>query len=211
MKILEVLSLRIEEVRVIRYGRFKDHRGYFSETFRLQDIQSLDFFKNFKFYQLNESFSLPNVIRGLHFQWNPYMGKLIRTIKGRMIDLILDIRKGSPTFGKIIGYDMPAYTDKNFSEWIWVPPGFAHGNIFTEETIIEYFCTGWWAPETETGISPLSRDIDWTLCDPSIKKIFQEVLKTGPLMSDKDKNALSLTDWLLDRRSDNFLYGKELY
>ncbi len=211
MKIVEVKELAIPDIKVIKFTRFKDNRGYFTESFRLQDIQSLDFFKNFNFYQINESFSQPNVVRGLHFQWNPYMGKLIRTIKGRMIDLALDIRKGSPAFGKIIAYDMPMDFNKEYSEWIWIPPGFAHGNIFTEETVIEYLCTGWWSPSTEAGISPLAEDIDWSLCDKENKDIFDLVVSTNPLMSEKDKMAMSLKQWIADPRSENFIFGMNFY
>lgn len=207
MKITDVFSLKIEDVKVIRFARFKDHRGYFTEVFRLQDIESLSFFKGYKFYQVNESYSKAGVIRGLHFQWNPYMGKLVRTIKGRMIDLALDIRLNSPTFGKIVAYDMPASIENDYSEWIWLPPGFAHGNIFTEETMIEYFCTGWWAPQTEAGISPFADDIDWALCEPKLKDIFDCFKIKEPLISEKDKNGLTLKEWLSDKRSENFVYG----
>lgn len=207
MKITDVFSLKIEDVKVIRFARFKDHRGYFTEVFRLQDIESLSFFKGYKFYQVNESYSKAGVIRGLHFQWNPYMGKLVRTIKGRMIDLALDIRLNSPTFGKIVAYDMPASIENDYSEWIWLPPGFAHGNIFTEETMIEYFCTGWWAPQTEAGISPFADDIDWSLCEPKLKDIFDGFKIKEPLISEKDKNGLTLKEWLSDKRSENFVYG----
>ncbi len=207
MKIIDVFSLKIEDIKVIRFARFKDHRGYFSEIFRVQDIEELDFLKGYKFYQANESFSKENVIRGLHLQWNPYMGKLVRTIKGRMIDLALDIRKNSPTLGKIVAYDMPASTERDYSEWIWIPPGFAHGNIFTEETMIEYFCTGWWSPDTEAAISPLSDDIDWSFTATEIIKTFQNIKEKGALMSEKDRKAFSLKEWLSDERSQNFLYG----
>ena len=95
------------------------------------------------------------------------MGKLVRTLTGRMVNLIIDIRKGSPTFGKMIGYDMPGRLDAEFAEWIWVPPGFAHGNLFTEDTLIEYFCSGEYSQGCEAGISPLSLDIDWSLCAPA--------------------------------------------
>ena len=111
MKILDVKSLAIPDVKVIRFGRFGDHRGFFAEHFRKSDFMGhpqLDFMAGVEFSQCNESFSRPGTIRGLHFQWNPYMGKLVRTLSGRMTDMVLDIRKGSPTFGKIILYDMPA-------------------------------------------------------------------------------------------------------
>jgi dTDP-4-dehydrorhamnose 3,5-epimerase len=136
------------------------------------------------------------------------MGKMVRTVFGRMIDLILDIRKGSPNYGKIIAYDMPSYQDRDFSEWIWVPPGFAHGNFFTEDTIIEYFCSGEYSPGCEAGISPLAGDIDWSLCDSELRMLFNEI-KTGKLViSDKDKSGLSLQDWDRDERSKNFIFGK---
>lgn len=207
MKIIDVFNLKIEDVKVIRFARFRDDRGYFTEVFRIQDIESLDFFKDYKFYQVNESYSKVGVIRGLHFQWNPYMGKLVRTIKGRMIDLALDIRLNSPTFGKIIAYDMPASIENDYSEWIWLPPGFAHGNIFTEETMIEYFCTGWWSPHSEAGISPFADDIDWSLCEPELKKIFDKIKTNEPIVSEKDKKGLSLKEWVTDNRAKNFVYG----
>jgi len=209
MKIIEVKSLVIEAVKVIRFARFCDHRGYFSESFRKSDLHDplkMDFMKGVEFVQANEGFSKKGVIRGLHFQWNPHMGKLVRTIRGRMVDIVLDIRKGSPTLGKIIAYDMPDNPDADYSEWIWVPPGFAHGNFFTEQSTIEYFCSGEYSPGCEAGISPIATDIDWSLCDQTLKKAFDEVGSNTPLITDKDKNGLSMTAWLSDQRSDNFLY-----
>ena len=99
------------------------------------------------------------------------MGKLVRTLSGRMVDMILDIRKGSTTFGKIIAYDMPSEHEADYNEWIWVPPGFAHGNFFTEDSTIEYFCSGEYSPGCEAGISPLAADIDWSLCEGSLKEL----------------------------------------
>ncbi len=175
MKIIEVKTLAIPEIRVIRFARFCDQRGYFTEPFRKSDLRNhpqADFLKNIEFVQSNESFSKKEVVRGLHFQWNPYMGKLVRTLRGRMVDLVLDIRKKSPTFGKCIAYDMPSDPAKDYSEWIWVPPGFAHGNFFTEESMIEYFCSGEYSAGCEAGISPLANDIDWSFCDQNLKKEF---------------------------------------
>jgi dTDP-4-dehydrorhamnose 3,5-epimerase len=209
MKILDIKSLAIESVKVIRFARFCDNRGYFTETFRKSDLlnnSEIDSMMNIEFVQANESFSKKGVIRGLHFQWNPYMGKLVRTNNGRMLDIVLDIRKESPTFGKTIAYDMPGDLEANASEWIWVPPGFAHGNVFTEDTLIEYFCSGEYSPGCEAGISPLAKDIDWSLCDTTLKKIFDEVASTTSLITDKDKNGFSLEAWLADERSNNFLY-----
>ena len=140
MKILSITDLAIPSVKVIRFARFRDNRGYFSEHYRFSDFETGDaasFMNGVRFLQMNESFSKPHTVRGLHFQWNPFMGKLVRTVRGRMIDMVVDIRKGSPTYGKIIAYDMPVTGDEDFTEWIWVPPGFAHGNTFTEDTVIE--------------------------------------------------------------------------
>jgi len=210
MKLLDVKTLQIEGVKVIRFGRFSDQRGYFTEHYRKSDFlkhPAIHFGSGAEFVQANESYSKKGTIRGLHFQWNPYMGKLVRTLVGRMIDMVLDIRKGSPTFGRIILYDMPADTAADYAEWIWVPPGFAHGNFFTEDTMIEYFCSGEYSPGCEAGISPLASDIDWTLCEANLKKLFDMVVSATPLISDKDKNGLTVTGWSSDERSKNFIYG----
>lgn len=209
MKMLDVLELKIPEVKVIRFARFSDPRGYFTEHFRRSDFQTdpaTAFLRGVEFFQVNESFSRPGTLRGLHFQWNPYQGKLVRTLQGRMVDLALDIRKGSPTFGQTVAYDMPAKKEDAFNEWIWVPPGFAHGNFFTEETTIEYFCSGEYNPHCEDGISPLAPDIDWSVCEPPLKELFERIVQRNPLMTDKDKNGFSLAAWVKDERSNHFVY-----
>lgn len=211
MKLLEVKSLAIPEIKVLRFARFADHRGYFTEIFRRSDFLShpdLTCFHGVDFVQANESFSRPGTVRGLHFQWNPYVGKLVRTVAGRMVDLVLDIRHGSPTCGQILAYDIPASPDRDAAEWIWVPPGFAHGNFFPgPETLIEYFCTGQYSPTTEAGISPLAHDIDWSLCDPGLRQLFLQLTTQGSaLLSDKDKAGYSVAAWLADPRSAAFPY-----
>lgn len=143
----------------------------------------------------------------MHFQWNPFMGKLVRTIQGRMVDLFLDIRKGSPTYGKAAAYDIPSSFDKDHAEWIWIPPGFAHGNYFTQDTTIEYLCSGEYSPGCEAGISPTSADIDWSLCDSSLKAEFDAIVANTRIITDKDKNGLSLAAWTADERSNQFLYA----
>ncbi|MHC4749388.1 MAG: dTDP-4-dehydrorhamnose 3,5-epimerase family protein [Planctomycetota bacterium] len=211
MKILEVKSLEIEKIKVVRFSRFCDHRGYFTEHYRKSDFRNnpeMGFMKDVEFVQCNESYSKKGTIRGLHFQWNPYMGKFVRTLIGRMVDMVLDIRKGSPTFGKIILCDMPTDHKVDYSQWIWVPPGFAHGNYFTEDTMIEYFCSGEYSPGCEAGISPLAEDIDWTLCDPKLKKVFDDITASTKLITDKDKDGFSVNDWKSDERADNFVYGQ---
>ncbi len=206
MKILEVKSLVIPEVKIIKFARFADGRGYFTETYRASDFNTI--LPDFKIVQVNESHSQKGIIRGLHLQWNPYLGKLIRTIRGHMVDLVSDLRKNSPTYGKIIAYDMLSQSSDAAGEWIWVPVGFAHGNFFLEETTIEYFCTGEYSPTTEAGISPLSTDLDWSLCNQMLKNQFDELVKSGAVISEKDKKGLSLREWGSDPRSENFIFGK---
>jgi len=211
MKILDVRPLAIEGVLVIRFGRFCDHRGYFTEHYRKGDFDThpdLACFRGTAFVQANESFSRAGTVRGLHFQWNPYMGKLVRTVQGRMVDMVLDIRKGSPTFGKIICHDMPARPEDDAAEWIWVPPGFAHGNFFTEDTTIEYFCTGQYSPGCEAGVSPLAEDIDWSLCDPELRERFQSLAAGEIRITDKDRDGFTVAGWTDNERSDQFIYGQ---
>lgn len=211
MKIISVKTLVFPEIKVIRFGRFCDQRGYFTEPYRRSDIQNhphLGPMKEISFVQCNESRSQAGVVRGMHFQWNPFMGKMVRTIFGRMIDLILDIRKGSPNFGKIIAYDMPSYQCGDFTEWIWVPPGFAHGNFFTEDTIIEYFCSGEYSPGCEACISPLAEDFDWSFCNLELKILFSKLEVNTLVISDKDRNGFSLRGWNTDKRSNNFIFGQ---
>ena len=198
MKIINIKSLKIPEIKIIKFARFIDKRGYFS-THHAKSVLGI------KPEQTNESFSHSNVVRGLHFQWNPYQGKLVRTLSGHMVDMVLDIRLGSPNFGKIILYSMPQSNENNFSEWIWVPPGFAHGNYFLKESLIEYFCTGEWAPNSEEGISPLCSSLDWSICDTDLKRMFDEMLSKA-IITDKDRNGLSLDEWTADDRSENFIY-----
>lgn len=214
MEIISVEDLAINEIKIIKFGRFADDRGYFTETFRKSDFfghPKLQFLKGVEFVQVNESFSKKGTVRGLHFQWNPYMGKLVRTISGGMIDLALDIRRDSPTFSKIIAYDMPVDETSKASQWIWVPSGFAHGTFFTQDSLVEYYCTGEYNPLSEAGISPLATDLDWSLCDQKLKTIFEEVVTKTKLISEKDRDGFSLAQWSKDPLSANFVYQKESF
>jgi dTDP-4-dehydrorhamnose 3,5-epimerase len=209
VKILSAEQLEIPEIKVIRFARFRDERGYFTEHFRRDDFNTnplTPFMAGVEFVQANESFSRATTVRGLHFQWNPYMGKLVRTLHGHMVDVVLDIRKGSPTFGKAIAYDMPSEASEEFNEWIWVPPGFAHGNTFLVDTSIEYLCSGQYSPGNEAGISPLAEDIDWSLCDPSLRETFHDIASDTALMTNKDRNGFTVSAWERDERSGNFVY-----
>jgi dTDP-4-dehydrorhamnose 3,5-epimerase len=205
MKIKSISKQKISGVKLINFDRFMDHRGYFTETFRISDfmINNLKIFPN-GIMQTNESFSQKNVLRGLHFQWNPNMGKLVRTIAGHMVDLVLDLRQGSPTQGKIMAFDMPAKSSDGSSSWIWVPEGCAHGNYFLEDSYIEYFCSGSYNGECEAGVSPFAEDIDWSICDVDLKNKFFE-LKDSFNATPKDINGLSVKDWLSRTDANNFI------
>jgi dTDP-4-dehydrorhamnose 3,5-epimerase len=133
MKIISVSDLPLPGVKVIRFARFLDQRGYFTEPFRRSDFDSrpgLGDLSGATFVQANESHSRPNVVRGLHFQWDPFMGKLVRTLAGHMVDVVLDLRKGSPTLGNAVMHDMPADTQADWGEWIW-----ARSNHFNYATL----------------------------------------------------------------------------
>ncbi len=210
MKILEIKTLAFPEIKIVRFARFKDERGYFAEIYRRSDFDShpdMRFIKDAVFVQANVSSSKEKTIRGLHFQWNPYMSKLVRVVEGRMIDLILDIRKGSPTFGKIIGYDLRTDLELEYNEWIWIPQGFAHGSLYLKPTIIEYFCDAEWSPNSEASISPLASDIDWSACEPTLKQYFEQIVSQGAIISDKDKNGHTLEQWKNTKESENFIYS----
>lgn len=206
MKILSCITLAIPSVRVVRFGKFADHRGYFTEPYRQSDLfgqSGLQDFTNANAVQSNESVSKKGVIRGLHFQWNPFMGKLVRTLSGHMIDIVLDIRPDSPTKGQAILYDMPARMHEDWDEWIWVPPGFAHGNLFLDDTRIEYLCTGEYSPGCEAGICPFAQDIDWSLADASLKALFDS-FRDKAIISEKDAAAPGVEQWFADSRSAVF-------
>lgn len=209
MKILSARTLPLPDLKVITFARFVDQRGYFTEPFRRSDLDThpdTHFLAGVAFVQTNESLSRPGTLRGLHFQWNPYMGKLVRTLHGHMIDIVLDIRLRSPTFGKAILYDMPNDDGRAEAEWLWVPPGFAHGNLFLTETRIEYLCTGEYSPGCEAAISPLAPDIDWSLCEQALKKRLDATIRDGVIMSDKDRAGLTVSQWRSDPRSAHFTY-----
>lgn len=206
MKIISVTPLHLPEIKVIRFARFRDERGYFTEPFRLSDLRAADAatFGGVRMVQANESFSRAGVARGLHFQWNPPMGKLVRTLSGRMVDIAVDIRRGSPTLGGVALYDMPAPdAAAEWDEWIWVPPGFAHGNYFPEDTRIEYLCTGEYNPDCEAAVSPLGPDLMWPEAERGLCALCREALADA-FMSAKDREAPTLAEWLADPRSANF-------
>lgn len=196
MKILEIKNLPVNDLKVIRFARFPDDRGYFSSLYRLSDLSGLDFLSGFEIAEAGDSFSRAGVVRGLHFQWNPGQGKLVRTLSGHMVDMVLDLRRSSSTFGRLALYSMPADSGRDWDEWIWIPPGLAHGNFFLQQSHITYLMSGGYNPACEASISPWAPDLDWSEADPEPAAEFSRLTAQGPTVSEKDRRGLSLAAWL---------------
>jgi dTDP-4-dehydrorhamnose 3,5-epimerase len=204
LKFLEIIDLPLAGAKLIEFARFTDHRGYFSEVFQKEDFTNLfqdQGLPRTEFVQVNESCSKANVLRGLHFQYDPPLGKMVRILYGRAVDMALDVRLGSPTFGQMIFIDMPFEPNADRTRWIWIPPGLAHGNFYLEESAIEYFCTAFYNPNGEVGISPLASDLDLKLCPAQLKKVYLELIKGEHIISDRDRQGITLADWRLDPRA----------
>ena len=160
MKNFSFQSTNIEGLYVIESKLYSDERGYFTERYR-EDIYTQAGL-SMKFVQENESKSKKGVIRGLHYQTNFPQGKLVRVIQGEIFDVAVDLRKNSPTFGKWKGIYLSDENKKQF----YIPEGFAHGFLVTsDEVILQYKCTNYYAPEHESGIMWNDKDlnIDWPL------------------------------------------------
>jgi len=197
MKILTITPLAIPDAKIIRIARFADIRGYFTETMRGEDlakISEIPFFSTTTWHQMNESYSIAGVVRGLHFQWNPHQGKLVRATEGKLVDLALDIRENSPTLGKIVGYELHYDPKESFQDLLWLPPGFAHGFVALTYCRLEYMCTGIWSPTSERAIRIFDPQIDWSIMEANVKAHVDAVLPNA-LMADKDRNGLTLAEW----------------
>lgn len=169
----------LSEILVIEPRVFSDKRGYFYELFNEKELNA-EIGK--KFVQDNVSYSEKGALRGMHYQLNPKsQGKLVQVLRGSVYDACIDIRKGSPTFGKSFGCVL---SDENH-KMLYVPPGFAHGFVVLEgPAVFVYKCTEFYAPELE-------RSILWR--DPALGIRWPEV-PNADLMSDKDKKAPLLVD-----------------
>ena len=159
---MNVIKTEIEGVLIIEPKVFKDVRGYFFESFNAKEFAEKTGL-NINFVQDNESMSSYGVMRGLHFQRPPFtQSKLVRCVKGAVLDVAVDIRKGSPTYGQHVAVKL---TEDNHRQF-FVPRGFAHGfAVLSETTIFQYKCDNYYAPQAEGGISILdeSLDIDWQI------------------------------------------------
>ena len=184
---MEVIKTAIDGVVIIEPRLFRDERGYFFESFSERDfcVQVRPVY----FVQDNESKSSYGVLRGLHFQKTPHaQSKLVRVIKGRVLDVAVDIRRGSPTFGRHVAVEL---TEENHRQF-FIPRGFAHGfSVLSEEAIFQYKCDNYYAPQSEGALAWDDPElaIDWRI--PADKVV----------LSEKDRHHARLNDadaWLFD-------------
>ena len=177
---MNVIKTDIEGVVIIEPRIFEDARGYFFESFSQREFEEK--VGKIVFVQDNESKSSYGVMRGLHFQRPPYtQSKLVRCVKGAVLDVAVDLRKGSPTYGKHVAVEL---TEDNHRQF-FIPQGFAHGfAVLSEEAVFQYKCDNFYAPQADGGISILdeSLGIDWKI--PTDKAILSEKDTKHPLLKD---------------------------
>ena len=168
------------EFKIYNLQTYNDHRGFFLENYskKISDDLCLSF------KQDNLSYSKKNVIRGLHYQWDKPMGKMVTVINGSIKDYIVDIRKDSPNFGKVYSFVL---TDKN-RKALWVPAGYAHGFEALEDSYVFYKCTEFYNKEKESGINFFDKNLN----------IRSTIGLKNAIMSDKDSQAMSLQTYLKD-------------
>ena len=190
---IRVESRSLDDVVVVVPEIFQDARGFFSETFRLDQFKALGL--PTEFVQDNHSRSVKGVVRGLHFQWFPPMGKLMRVTVGAAFLVAVDIRKGSKTLGKWVGIEASAENRR----CVWAPAGFARGFCaLSDGAEIQYKCTGIYNGQAESAIR-------WNDPDIGIKWPLSDVF-----VSDKDRQARLLSEWLASPESENFQYTEEV-
>ena len=158
---MEVIKTAIEGLLVIKPRVFEDARGYFFESFSQREFDEK--VAPIRFVQDNESMSSYGVMRGLHFQCPPYtQSKLVRCVKGAVLDVAVDIRKGSPTYGQHVAIELSEQNRLQF----FIPHGFAHGfSVLSETAVFQYKCDNFYAPQADGGISILDQSlgIDWRI------------------------------------------------
>lgn len=179
---MELINTGIEGVVIIEPRIFKDSRGYFFESYSKREFDEK--VRPVDFVQDNESCSTRGVIRGLHFQRPPFaQSKLVRCVKGAVLDVAVDIRKGSPTYGHHVAVEL---TEENHRQF-FVPRGFAHGfAVLSDIAVFQYKCDNYYAPQADGGISiaDTSLGIDWRI-DPATA-ILSEKDTRHPLLKDFD-------------------------
>ena len=179
---MNVIKTDIEGVVIIEPRIFEDARGYFFESFSQREFEEK--VGKVVFVQDNESKSSYGVMRGLHFQRPPFtQSKLVRCVKGAVLDVAVDLRKGSPTYGKHVAVEL---TEDNHRQF-FIPQGFAHGfAVLSEEAVFQYKCDNFYAPQADGGISILDKSlgIDWKI--PTDKAILSDKDTKHPLLKDFD-------------------------
>ncbi len=178
---MEIIDTKIEGLKILKPRVFTDSRGHFFESYskRLfnQEVAHVDFVQD------NESCSSYGVVRGLHFQCPPFsQAKLVRCVKGTVLDVAVDIRKGSPTYGRHVAVELSETNHLQF----FIPHGFAHGfSVLSDVAVFQYKCDNYYHPEAEGGLSILDKslNIDWRI-DPN-----------NAILSDKDLKHPSLKDF----------------
>jgi dTDP-4-dehydrorhamnose 3,5-epimerase len=188
---MEVIKTEIEGVVIIEPRVFNDERGYFFESFSQREFDEK--VRPIKFVQDNESMSSYGVMRGLHFQRPPFtQSKLVRCVKGAVLDVVVDIRKGSPTYGKHEAVELTADNHRQ----LFIPRGFAHGfSVLSDVAIFQYKCDNFYAPQADGGISisDTSLGIDWRI--PADKAILSAKDMKHELLRDFDSPFNYETDY----------------
>jgi dTDP-4-dehydrorhamnose 3,5-epimerase len=188
---IRIESRQLEDVVIIVPEIFQDDRGFFTETFRADQFQALGL--PTQFVQDNHSRSVKGVVRGLHFQWDPPMSKLMRVTVGSAFLVAVDIRKGSPTLGQWAGVHASAENRRQ----VYAPAGFARGFCaLSDTTEIQYKCTGIYNSKAESAIR-------WNDPQIGVNWPLKEVI-----VSEKDRNARALAEWLALPESEHFRYGR---
>ena len=179
---MEVIKTKIDGLLILEPRIFEDSRGYFFESFSQKDFNQQ--VGPVVFVQDNESKSSYGVMRGLHFQRPPFtQSKLVRCVKGSVLDVAVDIRKGSPTYGQHVAVEL---TEDNHRQF-FIPKGFAHGfSVLSETAVFQYKCDEFYHPESEGGVSILDEtlNIDWRI--PTDKAILSDKDTKHPLLKDFD-------------------------
>lgn len=190
---VKIESRFLGEVVVLVPQVFPDDRGYFMETYHADGFRELGLPQTF--VQENHSYSKKGVLRGLHFQWEPPMGKLMRVTRGTAFLVAVDVRSGSPTVGKWVGIEASAENRKQ----VWAPASFARGFCaLTDDVEVQYLCTGVYNSKAESAIR-------WD--DPEIGIAWP--IKPA-LISEKDRKAQTLREWLQSAEARNFAYSEQV-
>ena len=180
---MNVYQAEIADIFIIETKKFEDNRGYFFESFKQNDFNSK--ISSIHFFQENQSLSKKGTFRGLHYQLKKPQGKLVSVVKGKVLDIAVDVRKHSPNFGKSFSMEID---DINHT-MLYIPPGFAHGFcVLSEYAIFQYKCTAYYDPADEFGIHWDDEDLDLSL--PKSEIIISEKDQKLPKLKNIDREFL---------------------